>query len=264
MNNADSLTGSSDKALVAELRSRIEQSPDFLEQALATLTKNEVRPDVEHALASEDESAPATAESAETENLNPELVVYYREYTSLPDNIKARTSWEAITERLLENDSEKLKLAKAMQGEGQLFGIDSEGNALFKDRGTEPVMYGFNEKGKLLKIYNRDPERMKQVQKWADYNTIREQVLEEGCELFSYYGDRFFGDEIQQVRDHTQKLFIVSEDRKEWRVSWLESGDSPDGARYIQFNPINGSVDVFKDHPLYWNGNYGAVRLLRV
>ncbi len=225
-----------------------------IEAELAELIGTEARPELEEVL-----ETPVTAESAEAENLNPELTVYSQEYNRLSDNVKARDSWEAITERLLDNDSEKLKLVKAMQGEGQLVGVDWEGKALFKDKGVEPVMYGYDKKGNLLKIYDRNPEQMEKVEKWVNYFKIREQVLEDGYELFTDDGDYGFGDEMKQATD-TKEPFIASEDRSEFRASWLESGDKPDLARIVNCNSVVSNSDPGGDGHVY----YGVVRLLRV
>jgi len=232
-----------------------------IEAELADLIGTEARPELEEVI-----ETPVTAESAEAENLNPELTVYSQEYNQLSDNVKARASWEAIAERLLDNDSEKLKLVKAMQGEGQLVGVDSEGKALFKDKGVEPVMYGYDKKGNLLKIYDRNPEQMEKVERWANYFEIREQVLEDGYELFTDDGDYGFGDEMKQATDHTKEPFIASEDRNECRVSWLESGDKPDLARIIQFQfgAAGGGIVVKSDPGGNGHVFYGAVRLLRI
>lgn len=204
------------------------------------------------------------AETVEAENVASELTAYHQEYSGLSDEIKARADWTAITERLLANNSEKLKLAQAMQGGGQLIGIDVEGKALFKSRGVEPVMYGFDEDDKLLKIYDRDPKQMKQVKKWANYHEIREQVLDGGYEMFADDGDYGFSDEIKQVTDHTEEPFVASKDKEEWRASWLESGDKPDAARDVRFFPVVGRVHVSGLNPGSRNAGYGVVRLLRV
>jgi hypothetical protein len=188
------------------------------------------------------------------------------EYESLPPGIQTREgcTWEKVWERLLANNSKKLKLAAAMQGGGQLFGVDAEGRALFKDKGTEPVMFGYDGKGKLLKIYDRDPEQMETVRKWANYFEIRAQVRKDGYELFADDGNYRLSDEMKQVQDHTKEPFIASRDRKEWRISWLESGDRPGGARLVGFGPGGGRVYVLGYFPERSVDDCGAVRLLRV
>lgn len=254
-------------ALLREAKEKGTLDPS-VEKGLAELIGVQERPKIKEVL-----ETPVAAEAAEgsgrakeekPRELTPEMAVYKQQYDSLPDVIKARSSWEAITERLMENNSEKLRLTQTMQGGGQLVGIDAGGKALFKDKGVEPVMYGFDEKGRLLQIYNRDPKQMKQVQKWADYSEIRGQILKGGYELFADDGHYNFSEEMQQVTDHTGEPFVASENREDWRVSWLESGDKPGSARGAGFDPVGGKVRVDAGHPELRGGRYGAARLLRV
>lgn len=232
---------------------------DAYKAELAELLGKGVRSKLERTL-----ETPVAAESAESEKLNPELAVYKQEYDSLPDAIKARSSWEAIAGRLLVNNGEKLKRVQAMGDGGQLFGIDAGGKALFKDKGVEPVMYGYDEENKLLKIYDRKPEQMEQVTKWANYFEIRRQVLKDGYGLFADDGNYGFSEEMEQVRDHTGEPFVASKNKAEWRVSWLESGDKPGDARRVYFVPVGGRVSVSGGNPEVRGDYCGVVRLLRV
>lgn len=230
-----------------------------IETALANLIATEARPELNGLLKNS-----TTAETPEAANLNQVMRAYQQEYESLPNDVKARANWEAIAERLMENDGEKLKLAQAMQGKGQLVGIDTEGKALFKDKGVEPVMYGFDGDGKLLQIYNREQNQMELVQRWANYFEIREQVLKDGYELFSDDGNSDFSDEMKQVIENTKKPFVASENRKEPRVTWLESGDKTDYASSVGFIPNSNNCNVVGDSPGYRNACCGASRLLKV
>jgi hypothetical protein len=205
-----------------------------------------------------------TLKDTEKRELTPELAVYHQEYSRLPADVKSRATWEAIAQKLLADDSEKLKLAKSMQGGGELVGIDSVGKALFKDKGVEPVMYGFDKESKLIRIYDREPEQMGKVEKWADYSEVREQVLKDGYELFADDGNYNFSDEMKQAEDHTKEPFVASKDRKEYRTSWLESGDKPDRARGVGFYPDGGHVRVRELYPGRRHGRLGVARLLRV
>ena len=207
--------------------------------------------------------ATVTAEVASPAE-NPELAGYHQEYSRLPADVKSRATWETITQKLLANDSEKLKLAQAMQGGGELFGVGAEGVALFKDKGTEPVMFGFDEKGKMIQVYDRDPMQMDRIKKWADYSEIREQVQKDGYELFPYKGDYDFSNEMSQVQRHTKEPFVASKDRSEWIFSWLESGDKSNIARFAIYCPNDGHVYVRIDFSRLRDSRYGAVRLLRV
>jgi len=251
MKKADTLKGSSDEALVAELQRRAPQLPDSLKQQLTAALAEKTRPQLEGALS-------AAAENA--------IQAYGQQYDSLPDGDKSRCDWKTVSARLLANGSEKLKLAEAMQGGGELVGIDAEGKAMFKDKGVEPVMYGYDEKDKLVQIYDRDPKQMAKVknEKWANYFETREQVLKDGYELFADDGNYNLSDEMRQVQAHTKEPFVASKDRKEWRASWLESGGRPVDARSVNFDPDGGLVYVFEYNPEFRYGNLGVARLLRV
>ena len=95
-----------------------------------------------------------------------------------------------VAERLLANNSEKLKLAENMQGGGHLFHINEQGEVLFRDKGLEPVMYGYDDKNKLMQIYDRNPEDMQKVKKWLNPHKIREQVLKDGYEKLLFRKDK--------------------------------------------------------------------------
>ena len=211
---------------------------------------------------------PALAENApdvsEAEKMNTSLIIYRRQYDELPDDVKALAKWEGIAERLLENNGEKLKLANTMQGGGELFGVDTEGRALFKDKGTGPVMFGYGKKGKLLRIYDRDPEQMKQVKKWCNYYEIREQALKDGYELFADDGHYGLGFEMKQVEKHTGESFIASENVEDYCSFWLESGVKAVRAHIVYFLPDGGGGIISEANPEDRECYCGAIRLLRV
>jgi hypothetical protein len=255
----EAVPGAKTAERVAPLKAQLEK----VERAL-----NEPK-DYLHGKSRKEYAETVSGPQAGTNELSPErqtelLAVYREQYNSLPDDKKSLCPWVALAQRL---SGEKLKLAGAMQGGGQLFGIDKEGKALFRDKGVEPVMYGYDKDGKLLQIYDRDPKEMKKVVKWANYFKIRDAVRgKDGnrYELFVDDGNGNFGDEMEQAQVYTKEPFIASRDRKEWRVSWLESGDKPVPARYVGFDPADGHVYVGDDRPGDTNDDYGAVRLLRV
>jgi len=192
----------------------------------------------------------------------PSLIFCWDVYEHMPEEIRDRASWQSITEKLYANNYEKLKKVQEMQGGGEFVGIDKAGRALFKDKGTEPVMYGFDKEGKLLRIYDRNPEQMKKVEKWADYNEIRVQVLKEGYELFSDDGGYGFSDEMEQVTRHTEKHFVAG--NNEMRASWLEFGDKPPYAKFICLYPNGNRPLIAGCNPRYRGNDYGAMRMLRV
>ena len=174
-------------------------------------------------------------------------------------------TWEAVATKLLANNGEKLKKAEAMQGGGHLFDINTNGEVLIRDKGLEPVMYGFDDKKKLIQIYDRNPEDMEKVQKWANYCDVRKQVLDDGYEMFKDDGEYGFGDDMKHASVVNEDgLFVASADKDEWRRSWLESGENPALARYASFNPGGGVVYVNGSNADYRNAFYGVVRLLRV
>jgi len=212
--------------------------------------------------------APVPAESAEPEGLHPELDVYKQEYDRMSDEAKGRCAWKTVAGRLLANNGEKLKKVQEMQGGGQLVGIDKNGKVLFKDKGVEPVIYGFDKEGRLMKIYDYDTEQVDQVETWADYHEIREQVLKDGYELFADDDNCEFSDEMRQVEAHTNEPFVASKDGGEWRSTWLESGYKPVTARSAFFIPHSDSymdsVEIDEDRSNDRGENCGAARLLRV
>jgi hypothetical protein len=69
---------------------------------------------------------------------------------------------------------------------------------------------------------------------------------------------------MKQVEANTKESFVASEDRKDWRGSWLESGDRPDYARFVNFNPDDGLVNLDASFPEDRYVNLGVARLLRV
>jgi len=216
----------------------------------------EVRSTISYALATEHVHGTVAVDG------RVDLIFCRHMYDLLPDKIRKRASWQSIAEKLLANNCEKLKKVQKMQGGGEFVGIDKSGRALFKDKGTEPVMYGFDAEGRMREIYNRDPEQMEKIEKWADYNEIREQVLGEGYELFNDCGDFRFSDEMNQVASYTGKHFIAS--NKEYLASWLESGDKPVFAKHVNFHPSGDNIYVSEFSSKHRAANHGVIRLIRV
>jgi hypothetical protein len=211
------------------------------------------------------------------EKLAP-IDMYHKEYDRLPEAIRARATWADINKRLLANEGKKLELAKEMQGRGQFFGIDNEGRALFKDRGTHPVMYGYvngNAGEYLIQIYDRDrnTSQMERVERWADGDEILKLVYEEGYELFKDDGKgsgpnlRAFGlsDEMKQAANaNTGRSFIACKSHN--LMSWVVSGNNPKSLTlHVAASYKAGGVEIHdrlsstaSDHKI------GVVRLLRV
>jgi hypothetical protein len=256
--------GVSYEAFVAERRRRISELPEPVRGQLLARLAEEIRTGSVRVFACADEKIPE----------DPRLIVFSEEYISLPTNICSRCSWKEAVQRFIANDYEKLNKAIDMQGGGQLFGIDRKGKLLIKDRGVEPVMFGYDDEeceGLLLRIYNRDPKQMAEVRLWANYYEILERVLEEGYEMFEDDGSRVPGDEMIQAERHTKEPFVASANRDEPRMSWLNSGTNFGSgedirlARDISFDPAIPSRLFFAgDDPESRSVNRGVVRMLRV
>lgn len=191
--------------------------------------------------------------------------------TAPPHNL----SLEQVHEALLAQNGLGLERAMAMQGGGELFGIDENGQFLFKDRGTEPVMFGFDANGKLLTIYNRDPEQMEQVQEWATYEQIYEAVYgpegqPTGYELFPDSPDC---QKIGMIRviesiNCTDLPFVHGTEENEARASWLNSGRNlaPDVRHIpvIYYHSSFGYTIISLSLVQIKENDRGAMRFLRV
>lgn len=246
-----------EKALVAEFQRKVPEMPVAMKELVSAVLASHTRLKAMGALSGKDKP-----EEVAVEHLG--LSTYQSQYEGFLDEIKSRYPWEIVQARLLANDGEMFRRALAMQGKGELVGIDWEGRAMFKD-GGEPVMYGYDKEGKLLQIYDRDPEQMAKVVSWANYLDTRKQIHSDGYKLFVDDGNGGLGYEVMQVEAHTKKFLVASKDGKEWRVSLLESGDVPNHARILIFDPRGGGREfVGACHSLDKGELQGAVRLLRV
>lgn len=185
-------------------------------------------------------------------------------------------TWEKVEARLLAENGAGLKKASEMQGGGELFGVDEQGRLLIKDRGNEPVMFGFDKTGKAIMIYDRDENQMAQLAeegaRVANYYEIYEAVYgpegkPTGYELFPDAPDYEKKGAIAAVEEVTQVPFVKSANGNEWRASWLDSGRNPDRnayARDVRFGPGYQRTYVRNDYPYDGRDGRGAVRLLRV
>lgn len=190
-------------------------------------------------------------------------------------------TWGKVVEKLqrphfLNPEKTGLEMAADMQGGGQLFGVNEEGRLLIKDRGTEPVMYGFDnvEKvGKPMMIYDRDPGEMANVEKWANYWDAYEAVYGSegkptGYELFPDAPDYQKNALIAAAEKVTEDHFVKSANGEDWRSTWLNNGRDSEkklgNARDVDFNPWHRNTGVRNANPGNESGSRGAVRLLRV
>lgn len=200
---------------------------------------------------------------------SPAIAAYKADYDRLrlPTSVKARFPWKTIVQGLLENGGEKLKLAEAMQGGGQLFYIDDRGTAYFKDKGVEPVMFGYDKErprmgDRLLQIYDRDPEAMKKVKQWGIYDEIRQQVQGDGYQLFSDDGKHHLGAEMKKAQEFTGRPFVASGDGNQERSALLESGKKPRYVKVAVFRPMFERVHIDGERPDEASSNCGTFRLL--
>lgn len=178
---------------------------------------------------------------------------------------------EQVEDALLANNAEGL-IAVAMQGGGELFGLDKNGKFLFKDRGNEPVMFGFDQADRPIMAYNRNPAQMAQIRRYADYYQIYEAVYgpedaPTGYELFPDCPDLQTTGMTEAIEEITGAPFVSSTDGDEFLFSALDNGRNPDRdayARFLGFNPHNQWTSIYSDNPNGENMYRGAVRLLRV
>jgi len=228
-----------------------------------------------------------TAQQAKTtgqpeEELDETLLLsrYQEQYEKLPEEIKTRCSWEEVQERLLANNSEMLKRATGLRRGGILFGVDSNGEALFKDDGSIPLKYGFpsscppEEERKIIRV--RSVEEAKRTY-WANYFEIRRHAHENGYELFPHgespQGKPVFSDEMNQAEAATGEQFVCSTgDLVGYEASFLECGDNPGMAITATVNRAGRLDDhwkasIAKNSPKGSRDEtfvVGVIRLLRV
>lgn len=241
------------------------------EELQACLVENRIEGRVMHSKGSAGEHAQNSHQStsqqkvgnlivAESLEVDPRLTTFRADYDS-DTELQSKISWAEIQTRLLANEGYYLALAQAMEQGGQLFGVDEQGRPLISDRGDEPVMKGMNYKNTRDRVlYKHDKNDM--IGKLIPGEDGQPQST--GYEMFPYAGDYSKSLEISQYESHTGKQFVRSSVKKEWRSSWLESGENPSLPRYVFSDPryIYSGVD-------YGNSKFefddrGVRRLLRV
>ena len=236
------LKSATDEALVKELEARAEGLPAALKTRLLAVLAKDIRPQVEGALAAADETVPEatgiTRFKAQYESLN----------SKYKDKCKYRT-WEEAEKILTENGGHFLKLAEAMNGGGVLFGVDKDGRLLFADKGPEPIMTGMNY-----------PDTRKAVM----FTEKEGEQMPTGYEMFPYSSGYSKSDEILAYEASVNDTVVRSENRKEWRGIWLESGENSDWPRFVRFVPDDGDAYVFNGNPQSSGQYLGVRRLLRV
>lgn len=173
------------------------------------------------------------------------LLRYKAQYEDLPQEVQSRCTQEELSSRLNAKDGHYLKLAMNMQDKGKLVFIDKDGNPIFRDGGTEPVMKGMDYHDARRALYGKD--------------------YKEGTPHFGYEMPDSVA-EIREIEKFTKKPFVVSDNGKEWRSTWMESRKDTSFAREAAFNSVvEIVVDIHSDRmPYDVNPNRGVVRLLRV
>ncbi|MCX6734599.1 MAG: hypothetical protein NTZ25_01670 [Candidatus Peregrinibacteria bacterium] len=245
----------------AAIAERLEQSaltPDELREITQILQQAGQRaPAILKAL--ETVKAPlATTSAAESVDLDPRLTTFKTDFDSDPA-LQSKISWAEIQTRLLANEGHYLALAQAMEQGGQLFGFDKQGNPLISDRGDEPVMKGMNYKNTRDRVKYKHTSNDKRGTKILDE---KQQPIATGYEMFGYNEPYGKSEEINQYETHTGKKFV--QNSKDWRLSWLESGEKPSWPRYVDSSPRNADSFVDFDDPNSESDNLGVRRLLRV
>jgi len=225
---------------VLETAKAADKIPTRLQERVAAL--GGVRSDVKGTLTAKDISAEAAPEAKG-------IARFKAQYEGLEPEYKADCSWHEVESRLLANDSHFLKLVEAMNQGGVFFGVDKDGNPLIADGGVEPIMTGMN--------YADTREAVM-------FKKIEGKQAPTGYELFPYSGDYKKSDEMLAFEKSTNEPFIRSGNKKEWRGSWLESGEKSVRPRLADFGPVRGRAYVDYGSPRNSYPLLGARRLLRV
>jgi len=224
-----------------EAKKAADQIPARLQERIAAL--GGVRSDVKESLSAKDVPAEPAPEVTGIARFKEQYEMWKPEH-------KANCQWQEVESRLLANDGHFLKLAEAMHQGGILFGVDKAGNPLIADGGVEPIMAGMN---------YADTRRA------VMFKEIEGGQAPTGYELFPYSDNYQKSAEISAFEDFTKEPFIRSENKKEYRSSWLESGEDPDWPRGAFFSP--GSGLVYEDDDVSTalsDPRLGVRRLLRV
>lgn len=205
--------------------------------------------------------------------------VYREQYNCLSDEVKQRMSFRSVVLKLIDNNHYNLKKVRDMQGRGHLFHINEKGEALFKDRGLEPVLYTdphyVSGSGKMIRIYDYETDNLPRGIQSANYHEIRRQVFEDGYEMFKDDGEGNFSEEMKKASDANKKhkdstgLFICSMDGFHIRRSYLDSGENPVKVIYAEWGAPFCGVEIRKEEFLSNTRDciymsIGVVRLKRV
>lgn len=189
---------------------------------------------------------------------------------ALEQEPNAGIKWEAVELRLLANQGALLKKAATMQGGGELIGIYPNGELLIKTRGTEPVIFGHDGAGQLVKITTGTPKREEALEKiqgeglLANYYTIRQSILDDGFFLPQDSPDNSKRGVVAAVEAVTRKPFVGSQSDREWRYAILDCG--PNLTRYakaVVSNPDLQAAHINTFEPRSTSQHRGAIYFLK-
>ncbi len=191
----------------------------------------------------------------------PRLQRWKLNYDCWSKAMQASHLWAVVKDRLLTDVAEGTNkpLLTVAEGlvDGVFFGMDAQGNPLFAD-------------GK------QDPKEL--LHCGYDYATTRALVRFEqdkegnqvptGYQMFPYVESYKKSPEILAFEAYTGKHFVEPRTRtdggdKDWRASWVESGNNPSWPRTVNFFPSDGVAGVSSDNPENSFPVLGARRLLR-
>lgn len=178
---------------------------------------------------------------------HPVLACYIYDYRHLSDQLRARCAWKEAQERLLANDCRFLKLAKEMDGQGMLFGIDEAGNPLITDRG-DGILH-----------WNKNYFEARNAVCYVQQGGVKTFT---GYELFPHvFGQCEKGPEMRILEEFTGKPFVSP-----GFFSWVESGGGESIRRvyHAETDPATGIVVIEPMCPEFPLSIRGVKRLLRV
>jgi hypothetical protein len=229
----------------------IKEVSDRFAEALVALTRREVR----------------NARREERGNLNDylnTLASLVSDYTYLPDAICERRNLDDIIRALLAENGENLKKVAGLRGGGELFGIKKNGTALFKDFGTQPIIYGYGKDGGLIQMDEYSPEQLRKMVRPGNYHDVRRCVHASGYELF-YDQEKGGEDEIRMCEELTDEPLVRNAARDNQNVgTWLESGEKPEKAGFAYFNTLSKKVVLGMDYAIQHGYDRGAIRVFRM
>lgn len=202
-------------------------------------------------------TAPEVYDLSDSAETDPRLFQFREDFDKDVD-LRAKCPWGKIRKRLLDHGEYYLSRALAMEGGGQLFGVDKDGNPLISDRGDEPVMKGMDyRKTRKRVLYEHDADG--KIVKGAGGHPVFT-----GYEMFPYLSAFVKSEEMAQYEIHTGVPFIRPPEGRGWRASWVESTEDPAVARYAYFNSSYQCVYMDSCDPSSKDADRGVRRLLRV